>query len=260
MTARPSRPRRTLLLVTAGAALLALVGCSSDAEEDSTPDRRSFALPGTTLTVDSDGSALELVPADHEEVRVTRWFQGRKLIGSSPTFSWRMQNDQLTLRHDCSGFIAVCDLKHRIEVPRDTSVTVRNGDGSVRASGFRSPLDITTRSGSVRVHDTSGALTLRSSDGSISAEGVRSRRVTARTDDGSLRLSLAAVPGRVAARSSDGSVTIALPRGEHEATRYRVEARSGDGSVTVSVPRDERSRHSVSARSGNGSVTVRHAN
>ncbi|MGX2997435.1 DUF4097 family beta strand repeat-containing protein [Streptomyces sp. JNUCC 64] len=259
-TGRP-RPRGTAPLAVAGLAALALTvtGCA-EPEDDTAPDHRSFTLSGTTLTIDSDDSSLELVPTRHDRVEVTRWFQSRKVAGSRPSVSWRMEDDRLVLRRSCSGFIASCALKHRVEVPRGTAVTVRNGDGSVRASNFRTALDIRTDDGSVRVEDVSGPVTLRSGDGSVRASGVRSRRIDAHTDDGSLHLALVTVPDRVTARSNDGSVTVDLPHGGDAPTGYRVSAGSEDGGVKVSVPRDDRSRHEVSAHSRDGSVTVRNAN
>jgi hypothetical protein len=261
-TRRRPRRRRTTLLAATGLTVLAVAvsGCAGDPEDDSSPDRRSFALSGKTLTVDSEDSSLELVPTDGDQVEVTRWIKAKKLIGSKSTFTWRMDDDRLVLRRSCSGFIATCGVKHRIEVPRGVTLVVKNGDGPVRASGFRTPVDINTDDGSVKVEDVSGPLALRSGDGSIRASNLRSREVTARTENGSLRLTLAAVPDRVTARSNDGSVSIALPGRTGDTTGYKVSAKSNDGSVKVSVPRDDRSHRSVSAYSNDGSVTVGNAN
>ncbi|MCX5288512.1 MULTISPECIES: DUF4097 family beta strand repeat-containing protein [unclassified Streptomyces] len=252
--------------VTARAALAAgavvvLVGaataCGASAGDDKDPDHRSFALKGHTLTVDSDDSALEIVAADHNpqgEVEVTRWFQGKVAIGKDPRVSWSMKDDRLTLRMRCSGVVADCSAKHRIEVPRGVTVKVEDGDGSVRARGFEDPLSIRTGDGSVHVSDTTGPLTLHTGDGSVHAD-VSSRRVRTETGDGSVHLELGAVPDLVDSRSGDGSVTIALPR-----STYRVTTTSDDGSVHVSVPRSDSSSHVVSARTGDGKVTLKTAN
>ncbi|MCX5057438.1 DUF4097 domain-containing protein [Streptomyces sp. NBC_00201] len=252
--------------VTARAALAAgavvvLVGaataCGASAGDDKDPDHRSFALKGHTLTVDSDDSALEIVAADHNpqgKVEVTRWFQGKVAIGKDPRVSWSMKDDRLTLRMRCSGVVADCSAKHRIEVPRGVTVKVEDGDGSVRARGFEDPLSIRTGDGSVHVSDTTGPLTLHTGDGSVHAD-VSSRRVRTETGDGSVHLELGAVPDLVDSRSGDGSVTIALPR-----STYRVTTTSDDGSVHVSVPRSDSSSHVVSARTGDGKVTLKTAN
>ncbi|GAA2276243.1 lipoprotein [Streptomyces ruber] len=250
-----------------------VAACGADAGDDGDPEQRSFPLRGRVLTVDSDDYALELVPADVDEVRVTRWFQDSVVVGKDPRLSWEMKDDRLRLRVRCSGFIADCSARHRVEVPRDVAVTVKGDDGSVTAKGFTEalsigtddadvrvsgsggPLTVRTKDGSVRVSDVRGALEVYSEDGSVRAERVGSRSVKAGTEDGAVRLSLAAVPDRVEARSVDGSVDVSLPRGT-----YRVTAESSDGSVDVSVPRDETSEHVIGVRTEDGSIKVRTAN
>jgi hypothetical protein len=256
-TRRTRRTGRTRALAVSGiaAAFVATVaGCGNQAGDDPHPDRGSFALQGRTLTVDSDDSALEIVPADVDKVQVTRWFRGTVVVGGDPRATWAMQDDRLVLRLKCSGVVADCSAKHRIEVPRGVAVKVVNGDGSVRAQGFKEPLSIRTRDGSVRVADSTGPLTLSSGDGSIRATGVGSRRVQAQTRDGSVDLELGVVPDLVESSSEDGSVMIALPQ-----STYRVTTDAHDGPVHVSVPNDPGSSHVVDARTRDGSVTVRAA-
>ncbi|MFJ7072962.1 DUF4097 family beta strand repeat-containing protein [Streptomyces sp. NPDC098781] len=245
----------------AGAVVVLVAGlaaCGASAGDDKEPEHRSFELTGRTLTVDSDDSALEIVAADSHKagtVAVTRWFEGSVAIGSDLKVTWSMKDDRLVLREKCSGMIADCSAKHRIEVPRGVTVKVEDGDGSVRARGFRDPLSIRTGDGAVHVTDSSGPLDLRTGDGSVRVSDVSSRQVRAQTGDGSVRLELGTVPDRVDTRSGDGSVTIELPR-----ATYRVTTQTGDGSVDVSVPRDDSSAHRVSAHTGDGKVTVRTAN
>lgn len=257
--ARTQTPARTLAVAGAVVALVATAaGCGASAGDDRHPEHRAFALHGRTLTVDSDDSALELVVAESAEadkVEVTRWFQGHVVVGGDPRVTWAMKDDRLTLRMKCSGVVADCSARHRIVVPRGVAVKVVDGDGSVRAEGFKEALGIRTSDGSVRVTNSSGALDLRTADGSIHALGIGSRRVRAQSSDGSVQLELGVVPDLVEARSQDGSLTIGLP---HDT--YRVTAESGDGSVRVSVPRDPASSHVVSAHANDGSITVRTAN
>ncbi|MGK5696622.1 DUF4097 family beta strand repeat-containing protein [Streptomyces sp. URMC 128] len=277
-TAGTTRTVPARAVAVAGAVVVLVAGlsaCGASAGDDSDPDRRSFGLQSRTLTVDSDDSALEIVAADENpsgKIEVTRWFQGSVVVGKEPRATWSMRDDRLVLRLKCSGFVVDCSAKHRIEVPRGVTVKVRDGDGSVRAHGFRDPLNIRTGDGSVRVTDTTGPLNIRTGDGSVrvtdttgplrirTGDGsiradVSSRDVRTHTGDGSVRLELGAVPDRVESRSGDGSVAIALPQ-----AAYRVTTETGDGGVDVSVPRDESSSHVVSAHTGDGKVTVRTAN
>ncbi|MEU0382967.1 DUF4097 family beta strand repeat-containing protein [Streptomyces chartreusis] len=277
-TTRTTRTPSARPVAVAGAVVVLVAGlsaCGASAGDDTDPDHRSFDLQSRTLTIDSDDSALEIVAADSNpagRIEVTRWFQGSVVVGKEPKVTWSMRDDRLVLRLKCSGIVADCSAKHRIEVPRGVTVKVQDGDGSVRARGFRDPLNIRTGDGSVRVTDASGPLNIRTGDGSVrvtdttgplqmrTGDGsiranVSSCDVRTHTGDGSVRLELGVVPHRVESRSGDGSVTIALPK-----ATYRVTTQTGDGGVDVSVPRDESSSHVVSAHTGDGKVTVRTAN
>lgn len=263
-TRRRPRTVRALAAATGTVAVVALVGaCGADASGDADPEHRTFTLPGRTLTVDSEDSALELVPGDSggKEVKVTRWFDGRTVLGSTPEVSWKMSGDRITFRTKCSGVISDCSVKHRVEVPRGVAVTVENEDGRVTASGFGDALKVRSQHGAVTVEKSGGPLDVRSDDGSVEARGITSKRVAVASKDGAVRLALAAAPDRVDARSEDGALTVTLPRTEKGAAlSYDVKAEAHDGSVDVSVPRDGASPHRVSALSDDGKVTVRSAN
>lgn len=257
-TAPGTRAARGLAAAAAVAALAATAtACGADASDDDHPDHRAFALQGRTLTVDSDDAALELVPGDSDKVEVTRWFKGSTVIGSDPKVTWRWQadEDRLTLRLHCSGFIADCSARHRVEVPRGVAVVVRNDDGRVRASGFDQGLDIATKDGSVRVENVSGPLRLRGDDGSLRASGVDARQVSLHTKDGSAHLALRTAPDRLDATSDDGSLTVELPG----SATYRVDTHTDDGRVDVSVPRDAASAHRITARTQDARITLRTA-
>ncbi|MFE9770534.1 DUF4097 family beta strand repeat-containing protein [Streptomyces sp. NPDC005931] len=263
-TAAPAGPARTTThrraVAVAGAAVVLVAGlsaCGASAGDDEDPEHRSFDLPSRTLTVDSDDSALEIVAADSApsgRVEVTRWFEGTVAVGKDPEVTWSLDGDRLVLRTDCTGIVADCSARHRIQVPRGVTVTVEDGDGSVRARGFRDALSIRTTDGSVRVTDSTGPLDLRTGDGSVRAE-VSSRQVRARSGDGSVHLELGAVPDLVESSSGDGSLTIDLPP-----AAYRVTTGTGDGAEDVSVPRDDSSPHVVTAHTGDGKLTVRTVN
>ncbi|ANH91329.1 MULTISPECIES: DUF4097 family beta strand repeat-containing protein [unclassified Streptomyces] len=253
-----SVPVRAAAVTGVVVALLATAtACGGSAADDKDPEQHSFSLHGRTLTVDSDDSALEIVSADGVKagtVQVTRWFKGSVLIGDDPHVTWSMKNDRLVLRLKCSGIVTDCDARHRIEVPRGVAVKVRDGNGSVRAQGFKDPLTVRTSNGPVHITDSTGPLDLRTSNGSVRAE-VAARQVRTTTSNGSVHLELGAVPDLVDTHSSNGPVTVALPGG-----RYRVTTETSHGSTHVSVPRDDSSPHVVSARTSNGSITVRTAN
>lgn len=240
-----------------GVLVAGVSACGASADDDTHPDHRSFALHGRTLTVDSDNAELEVVAAKGNKagtVRVTRWFDGSVVVGDSPSVRWSFKDDRLVLRMHCSGFIADCSAKYRIEVPQGVKVGVDDDNGAVRARGFADALGIHTSNGSVHVTDSTGPLDLRSDNGELRAD-VAARQVHAEAGNGAVDLTLRRVPDRVDVSTDNGAVSVALPR-----AAYHVQADSDNGGVSVSVPRDDKSRHTVSADSSNGKVTVRTAN
>ncbi|MGW2489115.1 DUF4097 family beta strand repeat-containing protein [Streptomyces sp. NPDC001606] len=250
--------RAAVTAVLAGALVAGLSACGASADDDKHPDHRSFALHGRTLTVDADDAALDIVPARDGgtagTVAVTRWFQGSVTVGSGPSLKWSLDGDRLVLRTDCSGLIADCSTRYRVEVPAGVGVKVDDGNGSVRAHGFTTALGIHTSNGEVHVTDSTGPLDLRSDNGTVQA-AVSSRRVHAESSNGTVDLELKAVPDSVDAQNDNGAVTVTLPRAE-----YHVRADSDNGAVSVGVQQRDRSPHRVTANSSNGSVTVRNAN
>ncbi|GHJ37924.1 DUF4097 family beta strand repeat-containing protein [Streptomyces sp. TS71-3] len=265
-TTRVRRPRRGAARWLAAACVVALVclvgGCTADAGGDDHPEKRAFTLHGPTLTVDSENSAVEVVPVDGRQVRVTRWFKGRVVLGGSPSASWQWHDDRLTLRMKCSGMVADCSARYRVEVPRDAAVHIRNEDGSVSARGIGTALKVVTANGSVRAEDCSGPLDMQSEDGSVAAGGITGHQVHAVTKNGSIKLGLRRVPDEVTTRSEDGSTEITLPRSGADGSpiAYKVTVTTTDGGKEIDVPRDDHSPHQVSAHSQNGKVTLRSAN
>ncbi|CAM5703802.1 hypothetical protein SCALM49S_00745 [Streptomyces californicus] len=128
LTSAPARTRSgarhggagRALAVGGGVALLALAltGCGSTDVDEAPVERKSFALEGKTLTVDAENGAVDLVPADVEQVEVERQFDGWVMFGSGPDAVWKMEGDTLTLRVKCEGFVDNCDSRHRVKVPR----------------------------------------------------------------------------------------------------------------------------------------------
>ncbi|MFJ8748913.1 DUF4097 family beta strand repeat-containing protein [Streptomyces sp. NPDC102441] len=254
------RTRRTDSLVAiAGTALLvaALSGCGSTDAEDARAEHKSFAFGGKALTIDAENSTLDLVPADVEQIEVTRRVDGWVLLGSGPDPVWKLEGDELRLEVKCRAMISNCEAHHEVKVPRGLALTVQGDNGKVTAAGFSAPLKISSDNGGVQVRDMSGPLELGSDNGSIEAERISGSSVIARSDNGSVKLGFSRVPDLVDTVSDNGSISIDLPAGS---STYAVSAEADNGDVSVRVPRSENSEHVVKARSDNGEVTVRSAN
>ncbi|MEX3100135.1 DUF4097 family beta strand repeat-containing protein [Streptomyces niveiscabiei] len=253
-----ARTSGTTRLVLSGAVLVAVFATAcSDASEDTAPESRAFDLKGSTLTIDSGDTALEIVAAEGNRagrVEVTRWFDGSVTVGKDPKLTWSMSQDgRLKLRMKCSGLVADCSSRHRVEIPRGVAVKVVSSDGSVKVSGVRDALSVKAGDGSVRITDTSGPLDLDTNDGSVRAD-VSSRTVTTRSGDGSVQLNLSVVPDRIEAKANDGNVTIEVPKGT-----YKVSTKVTDGATRVSVPHADDSAHEITARVSDGYLAIRTA-
>jgi len=255
--ARTTRSTRTRVLLASGAALVAVLATAcADASDDTAPETRGFDFSGSALTIDADNTSLEIVAADGDKaghVEVTRWFDGSVAIGKGPKLSWSLSDGELKLRMDCSGIVADCSSRHRVEIPRGVTVKVVSNDGGVKVSGVRDALSVKARDGSVRITDSSGPLDLDTGDGSVRAD-VASRTVTTRSGDGSVHLNLSVVPDRVETKANDGNVTIEVPR-----ATYKVTAEVDDGDNQVSVPRADDSAHEITARVTDGDLRIRTA-
>ncbi|HKR60327.1 MAG TPA: DUF4097 family beta strand repeat-containing protein [Pyrinomonadaceae bacterium] len=95
-----------------------------------------------------------------------------------------------------------------VYVPRNSTLHVSSGDGSLNLDGVSGELDLRTGDGSIEVSGARGQLRVNTGDGSISVSDFDGN-VDARTGDGSISLD-----GRftaLAARTGDGSISLAVP-------------------------------------------------
>ncbi|MEO3845435.1 DUF4097 family beta strand repeat-containing protein [Streptomyces sp. B22F1] len=270
------KPKPAALAAPALALALAAVATAcTQAVGDGKAEHRTFRIgaDATTLTIDADDTAVELVPVDREdgEIDVTRWFKAEKWNGDVGT-TWSVDGDTLHFRTKCSGVVVSCDSRYRVEVPRnldveidgsdgrieangfDTRLDIRSGDGAVEVADAGGPLNIEARDGSVRIDGAAGPVDLDARDGSVRATGLTTTRVTAALGDGSLHLGFTETPDQVTAETRDGGLTLEVPKAP-----YRVSTDVRDGSTDVTVPRDPASPHRIKATTGDGSVTIRPA-
>ncbi|MEU1370567.1 DUF4097 family beta strand repeat-containing protein [Streptomyces sp. NPDC005803] len=254
-----TRTRSNALAAAGGTVLLVgvLSGCGGTDVEGAPAEHKSFAYSGKALTIDAENSTVEVVPADVEQIEVTRRVDGWVMLGTGPDPVWELEGGTLTLRVKCDALISDCGAQHQVKVPRGVALTVDADNGKITASGFGTPLTLSSDNGGVVVRDVTGPLELKSDNGSVRGERIAGASVVARSDNGGVKLDFSRVPDLVDTVSDNGSITIDLPAGS---SRYAVSASADNGHVSVAVPRSDDSPHAVKAHSDSGEVTVRTAN
>lgn len=95
-----------------------------------------------------------------------------------------------------------------VYVPRNASLHVSSGDGSLNLDGVSGELDLRTGDGSIDVSGGRGELKVNTGDGSITVSNFDGN-VDARTGDGSITLD--GKFNALAARTGDGSISLVVP-------------------------------------------------
>jgi hypothetical protein len=129
------------------------------------------------------------------------------------------------------GSFTSTSAKFVANVPANTNVVVRSGDGSILAEHIDGRLELRTDDGRITTIETSGELLAETGDGRIELEEVAGR-VEARTDDGSVRVT--GRPSALRVRTDDGSIVLRIRSGAVMEEDWMVA--TGDGSVEVELP------------------------
>jgi DUF4097 and DUF4098 domain-containing protein YvlB len=151
-----------------------------------------------------------------------------------------------------------------VQVPAETQLEIKTGDGNIEASGMRGDADLNTSDGNLEVSGLAGKLTahtadgnihlreitgsvqVRSSDGNIQANSIDGA-LNARTADGWIRLEK--VTGSVVAATGDGDINV-------EDAGGRVEAKTSDGKVRVAFAKANASGGELETADGSVDVTL----
>ncbi|MFB8142036.1 DUF4097 family beta strand repeat-containing protein [Streptomyces parvus] len=230
-----SRTRTILALGAAAFLALAATGCDPDVDQaNATPESKSFAFSGDSLTVKSDSADLHLIASDVDDIEVERRVGGTK-IGGGIDAGWQIEGGVLTLSVDCDGVSVNCRAKYTVKVPRDVAVTAEYGNNDVQLSNL----------GGTALH-------LEGRDGTVRGDGISATSVSVVSRNGDTGLDLTSVPDRVDVQSQDGNVRLGLP-----ASAYAVRTAAKKGDVTVDVADDSTSSHSVDVRTRNGDIDIR---
>ena len=149
-----------------------------------------------------------------------------------------------------------CNVDYTIEMPADLYVSA-TGRGGVSATDLDGGLDARSRSSRVNLLRVGGDLTVETDEGSIVGDDLRTERVDASTDQGSLRLTFVTSPNSVLTEADQGSIDVVLP--DEPGVYYAVDAQSDQGSVTSAVREKSDSDRSLTAEADQGSITIGYA-
>lgn len=181
-----------------------------------------------------------------------------------PDDAFRVDGDQLVLA-DCG---TNCSADFDVVVPAGVQVFGKLDSGGLDVAGAGS-VDVQAASGHATVADVSGPVKLRLDSGSIDLHNVGEVQLhndsgsvrgedvrgpaDVKTDSGSIRLKLTQAAD-VTAKTDSGSIDLTVPD-----QGYRVQGDSDSGHRRIDVRRDDSAAHTLDLTTDSGSVTVRAA-
>jgi hypothetical protein len=207
----------------------------------------------SVIDIDNSDGRVVVTGTDTDEITIF----ARISDGLRPTgHSYQVVDDRLEIRGTCPLLGSMwCSVDYRIEVPADVDLDIDVDDDRVEVVDMRGALTIDNDNGSIVIRGAVGPLTATTDNGRIDATGVRSARVSADSDNGSVEIVMVAPPEDLRATTDNGSVDVVLP---DTAEAYDVDASTDNGSVRNDVSTDSTSSRTITVSSDNGNVTVRY--
>ncbi|MBB5841164.1 DUF4097 family beta strand repeat-containing protein [Kribbella italica] len=215
----------------------------------------SYPVQGTSLTVVSKSSDVEVVAGDVREIQVERKFK-KTVFGSDPDERYR--DGKLELKSNGCSFLSFgCDTDYVITVPKDLEVSVDNTSGTIKVSDVAEVGKLKTTSGDIEVHGAGGELTLDATSGDIEGTALTATKVHGKTTSGKVELTFASAPVEVRAQGTSGDVTVVVPAG---AETYKVDTDTSSGDEHTDLRTDPAATRTITAKTSSGDVTVEYAN
>lgn len=283
---------RTSLVIVAGLAVTA-AACSIDVrgEEIVVRETRRFPVQGDLeLAVTTFDGAVEIASwsrpevlveierraatgAEAESLQVNTTAEGSRLLVDAPAppgtddRTIRLgsrQSPSVSLRVTApAGVTFDARTRDGAIVARDVAgrVSLRSGDGAIRAERIAGALLVDTMDGAVVVRDHRGSLDVRTGDGAVDVSGTLDA-VRIDTADGAVRLDVregSAVTSEWTVQTGDGTIAVRVPR----ELNADVDAYSGDGRIaitgiaTATPSRDDDRPAQVRTSLGRGGSVVR---
>lgn len=226
-------------------AALLLSACSINVDNQGYIEReekRFSVSEAPTLNLTTFDGAIEVRGWDRSEVviEIEKRGQDKEVVEKFTVLAEQKGNDiAVDVRHPGgSRYIGIGTFtspraKLIVSAPRQSSVLVRSGDGSILIDRMSGKVEAKTADGSIRAIETSGVQLFETGDGSLNLEDV-SGIVEGRTDDGTVRVS--GTPSVLRLRTGDGSVVLRIRRGTVMTDDWTIT--SNDGSIVAELPED----------------------
>jgi hypothetical protein len=236
-------------------ALIFLAAGSAQAAEK-TLDKTFTVTSGGTLTVDADAASVEVSGGDTNQVTVHMRYRAsdeelaRTVLDAAQKdggvlvtmkrqekknwFSWGSWNS---------------DGDIRVTVPRNYTLNIRTGGGSIAARDTIGTVELNTSGGDIEAKNLKGNAKVHTSGGGILVDTLRGDidahtsggdvrllhidgKIKGHTSGGSVRVSLVGANREISATTSGGDVEVTLPKG----TTGNVEASTSGGDIKTDLP------------------------
>ncbi len=217
---------------------------------------RSFEVePDVQVVIELLAGNIELKAIDANELRVKA--EGKLEIEAS--------EGRVSLRAPSAGWGPWSGGMHvelEVELPRQSRITARTGNGTIEAEGVEGELVLRTANGKIEVKGAPREAFLETMNAAIEFEG-RQSEVVARTLNGGIELE--GVTGDVEASTLSGAIKVEGDAIEHAELRTmsggieldaslaedaRVQAKTYSGQVKLTLPEDTSARFDVQSFSG----------
>jgi Putative adhesin len=182
-----------------------------------------LSQPIHSVRIDLDSGDVTIRAGNVEATSIRQHFSYRR---DRPGDTYRVSGDQLVLGECGSG----CSVDYQIVVPLGTVVTGASKSGHIEVDGAAG-IDVSTKSGEVRVTDSTGPVKVETSSGNVD--------ITLRTAQD------------VHARAG-GDLRVTVPN-----DRFRVQGDSGSGERDIEIVQDPAAPHVLDLSTTSGDVTAR---
>jgi hypothetical protein len=225
----------TVLALTGGMVLPLATGCGALAKIGAAthyPPPEKFTVDGrtTAVVIDGGGGSIDVTGTARTTVGVSEQASYSK---RAPLTRHVLSGSTLTLSYTCPSQV-LCGVSYTVAVPRDVTLRVSTGAGSITLTSL------------------SGPVTARADAGLITAVDLRSLTANLRSSAGGIIATFAVAPSSVLASTSLGPITLTVPG----TVAYKVSTHTVVGTSTVTVRKNAASAHAITASSDVGSISV----